>query len=45
MPFMDGYEATSEIRKMLKPFNTNTKIIGVTGHVEQEYVDKAMEAG
>jgi len=43
MPFMDGYEATRRIRRMYKQQNIReeqqAKIVAITGHVENEYVD------
>ena len=49
MPFMDGYTAT---KKIIQVFNQmeiskerHPKIIGVTGHVEKEYVTRALESG
>ena len=46
MPFMDGYEATGKIRQylfergILQPI-----IIGVTGHVEDVYIQRALDSG
>jgi CheY-like chemotaxis protein len=46
MPFMDGYEATQKIRQylfikgILQPI-----IIAVTGHTENEYIEKALDSG
>ena len=49
MPFMDGYEATRRIRKLFSSMEIETNrqpyIFGVTGHVESEYVTKAIESG
>jgi CheY-like chemotaxis protein len=46
MPFMDGYEATKRIRKLLKDYNEERlHIIAVTGHVEREYIIKAEKSG
>ena len=49
MPFMDGYESTHNIRKLLTSMDIETFrqpiILGVTGHVEKEYVAKAIESG
>ena len=46
MPFMDGYEATKKIRKLYSHKNielaNQPKIIAITGHIENEYVDKAL---
>ena len=46
MPFMDGYEATGKIRQylfdraILQPI-----IIGVTGHTEDVYIQRALDSG
>ena len=46
MPFMDGYEATDKIRQylfekdILQPI-----IIGVTGHTEDSYIQRALDSG
>ena len=49
MPFMDGYEATKKIRRLYnqqKMANENQpKIIAITGHIENEYVDRALQSG
>ena len=49
MPFMDGYQATKAIRNLwLEAGITRDKqppILAVTGHVEKEYVERALEAG
>jgi two-component system, sensor histidine kinase RetS len=49
MPFMDGYEATEQIRKLFSDNHIQRsrqpKIIAVTGHVEQEYVKRALVSG
>lgn len=49
MPFLDGYEATKKIRKMFLQCDIERdrqpKIIAITGHVEKEYVTKAIESG
>ena len=49
MPFMDGYEATRKIRKQFASMDIEASrqplIIGVSGHVEPEYVIKALESG
>jgi len=45
MPFLDGYEAVKRIRRiyinMDIPKDYQPKIIAITGHVENEYVEKA----
>lgn len=46
MPFVDGYEATSNIRNYLYDLELDQPIISaVTGHTEQSYVDKAINSG
>jgi CheY-like chemotaxis protein len=56
MPFMDGYSAAKKIRKYIKDYedeeqqitstqNERLYIIAITGHVEPEYIKKALDAG
>ena len=49
MPFLDGYEATKKIRRIYANMDISKeyqpKIIAITGHVEEEYVEKAMVCG
>ena len=49
MPFLDGYEATKQIRKLFDKKQIDRenqpKIIAITGHVENEYVQKAINFG
>ena len=49
MPFMDGYEATKKIRRLYNQMKMATanqpKIIAITGHIENEYVDRALASG
>ena len=47
MPFMDGYQATKNIRRLTQglPQEDQPKIFAVTGHVEDEYYTKAISAG
>ena len=46
MPFMDGYEATNKIREFIDLQGVNQPIISaVTGHTEQAYIKRAMNAG
>ena len=49
MPFLDGYEATKKIRKLWQSMGIQRefqpKIVAVTGHVEEEYVKKAIKSG
>ena len=49
MPFMDGYEATKRIRKMFLsmdvPRKQQPKIVAITGHVENEYIQRAINSG
>ncbi len=45
MPFMDGFEATKQIKERLSSqFNvrqsSHPKVVAVTGHVEPEYIQK-----
>ena len=46
---MDGYEATKRIRRMLSdidvPRDQQPRIVAITGHVENEYVEKALKSG
>ena len=45
MPFIDGYQATRQIRRLYMGMDIaremQPKIVAVTGHVENEYVQKA----
>ena len=46
MPFLDGYEATSQIRHFLFLKQQRQPIIvACTGHTEQTYIDKAIHSG
>jgi CheY-like chemotaxis protein len=49
MPFLDGYEATKQIRAIYTEncidVEEQPKIIAITGHVENEYVNKAIQSG
>ena len=49
MPFLDGYEATKRIRglynKLEIPRSSQPKIVAITGHVENEYIQKAINSG
>ena len=49
MPFLDGYEATKQIRKIFNrrglERQEQPKIVAITGHVEEEYITKAMGSG
>ena len=46
MPFMDGYEATSKIREFIYEQGVSQPIISaVTGHTEQAYIERAINAG
>ena len=47
MPFMDGYDSTSNIKKLMASMDIEESkqptIYGVTGHVEKEYVKRAID--
>jgi CheY-like chemotaxis protein len=49
MPFLDGYEATKRIRRALSDIDVardqQPRIVAITGHVENEYVEKALKSG
>ena len=46
MPFMDGYEATDKIREFIHQQEASQPIISaVTGHTEQAYIERALNAG
>jgi len=50
MPFMDGFEASQQIRTSLEnefsiPVDQQPKIIAVTGHVEPKYISKCYSCG
>ena len=49
MPFLDGYEATKHIRRAFSdieiPRDQQPRIVAITGHVENEYVEKALKSG
>ena len=49
MPIMDGYESTKRIRKLYSQMGISSenqpKIIAITGHVENEYLDRAIDSG
>ena len=46
MPVMDGYEATLKIRKHILMEGLDQPIISaVTGHTEQEYIDRCIRCG
>jgi len=46
---MDGYEATKKIRRLYTQkkmaYENQPKIIAITGHIENEYVDRALQSG
>ena len=46
MPFMDGYEATKQIRQLIKKGGAKQPIISaITGHTEPSYVETAFKSG
>ena len=49
MPFLDGYEATKQIRELYSSYNIDRAqqpmIVAVTGHTEDEYLKKALDSG
>ena len=46
MPFMDGYEATKQIRQHIKNGGAKQPIISaITGHTEPSYVETAFKSG
>ena len=54
MPVLDGYKASRQIREMIRQAtvgsnynfgNERLQIIAITGHVEQEFVEKALNHG
>ena len=46
MPAMDGYQATEHIRQHIKNLGKEQPyIIGISGHVEEDYRQRALQAG
>ena len=49
MPFMDGYDAAKHIRKSYAGIGISREhqplIVGLSGHVEQEYQERGLNAG
>jgi len=46
MPFMDGYQATREIRQFAQQSGLEQpKILAATGHTEDAYLQIAIESG
>ena len=46
MPVMDGNQASTKIREFLYSHDTKQPIIcGVTGHVEQSYIERMIKSG
>ena len=42
MPFLNGYEASIQIRRLIEEHSfEQPKIVACTGHVENEYIEKA----
>lgn len=46
MPQMDGCEATEKIIAFLNEVGVVVpKVVGISGHIEEKYIDKAILAG
>jgi len=46
MPHLDGYQATSQIREYVTSLKHNQpRILGISGHVEEKYKQRALGAG
>ncbi len=45
MPFMDGYECTRLITRLLRGTSAEPQIVAVTGDVEPEYQFQALTDG
>ena len=46
MPKMDGYQATKLIREYVTEIGVEQPcIVGISGHVEEKYRQRALEAG
>ena len=46
MPKMDGYESTSQIRNHIDSLEKEQPyIVAISGHVEDHYRERALEAG
>ena len=46
MPFMNGYETTGKIRQQLYNLGVDQPIIiAVTGHTEEQYIQKCYDSG
>lgn len=46
MPVMDGYEACDLIKNFCRSKNIlQAKVVGCTGHTEEEYIEKAWRHG
>lgn len=44
MPILDGYQSTKQIREFIKSKGLiQPMIIACTGHIEEEYVNKAWD--
>ena len=46
MPQMDGCQATEKILAYLRDVDVKIpKVVGISGHIEEKYIDRAIEAG
>ena len=45
MPIMDGLQVTRAIRKEYRKAEDDTIIVGITGHMDQKFIEEAKLAG